>query len=162
MNYSIRELEINERDVLETFLYHAIFIPEGVTPPPFEIINNPDLQVYVKDFGKQDSDICYVAECDNNIVGAVWVRIMNDYGHIDEDIPSLAISLLPEYRGYGIGTALMQTILRKVAKEGYKGVSLSVQKENYANRMYCKLGFKTIQETEEEYIMVYSTFSLAF
>lgn len=118
------------------------------------IINNPDLQVYVKDFGKQDSDICYVAECDNNIVGAVWVRIMNDYGHIDEDMPSLAISLLPEYRGYGIGTALMQTILRRVAKEGYKGVSLSVQKENYAYRMYSKLGFKTIQETEEEYIMV--------
>ena len=99
MNYTIRELSIDERDVLETFLYHAIYIPEGITPPPFEIINQPELQVYIKEFGEQDGDICLVAECDSKIVGAVWVRIMNDYGHVSDDMPSLAISLLPEYRG---------------------------------------------------------------
>lgn len=52
-----------------------------------------------------------VAEVNNEIVGAVWVRIMNDYGHIDDETPSLAISLLKEYRNYGIGTELMKQML---------------------------------------------------
>ena len=155
MNYTIRELSIDERNVLETFLYQAIFIPEGITPPPFEIIKQPELLVYIEGFGEQDGDICLVAECDNKIVGAVWVRIMNDYGHISDDMPSLAISLLPEYRNKGIGTALMISMQEIVSKRGYKGISLSVQKQNYAARMYRKLGFNTIEDKDEELIMVY-------
>ena len=105
MNYSIRELLISEKAVLDTFLYHAIYIPEGVALPPFDIIYQPDLQIYVTDFGERKGDVCYVAECECKIIGAVWVRIMNDYGHVSDDMPSLAISLLPEYRNNGIGTA---------------------------------------------------------
>ena len=155
MNYTIRELSIDERNVLETFLYHAIYIPEGITPPPFEIIKQPELQVYIERFGEQDGDICLVAECDSIIVGAVWVRIMNDYGHVYDDMPSLAISLLPEYRNKGIGTALMKSMQEMVSKQGYKGISLSVQKQNYATNMYRKLGFNTIEDKDEELIMVY-------
>ena len=157
MNYTIRELSIDERDVLEIFLYHAIYIPEGITPPPFEIIKQPELQVYIERFGEQDGDICLIAEFDSKIVGAAWVRIMNDYGHVSDDIPSLAISLLPEYRGKGIGTALMQSMQEIVSKQGYKGISLSVQKQNYATKMYRKLGFNTIEDKDEELIMVYIT-----
>ena len=156
MNYRIRKLLMSERAVLDTFLYYAIFIPKGVAQPPFDIIYQPDLQVYVKDFGGQKGDVCYVAECEGRIIGAVWVRIMNDYGHVSDDMPSLAISLLPEYRNNGIGTALMKKMLSSLRELGYKGVSLSVQKQNYACSMYRKLGFKTIQDKDEEYIMVYS------
>ena len=145
---------MSERAVLDTFLYYAIFIPKGVAQPPFDIIYQPDLQVYVKDFGERKGDVCYVAECDGKIIGAVWVRIMNDYGHVSDEMPSLAISLLPEYRNNGIGTALMKKILSSLRELGYKGVSLSVQKQNYACSMYRKLGFKAIQEKNEEYIMV--------
>lgn len=147
---------MSERAVLDTFLYYAIFIPKGVAQPPFDIIYQPDLQVYVKDFGGQKGDVCYVAECEGRIIGAVWVRIMNDYGHVSDDMPSLAISLLPEYRNNGIGTALMKKMLSSLREFGYKGVSLSVQKQNYACSMYRKLGFKTIQDKDEEYIMAYS------
>lgn len=45
---------------------------------------------------KKKGDICYVSECDNKIVGAVWVRIMDDYGHVDDETPSFAISLLSD------------------------------------------------------------------
>ena len=106
MNYLIRKLKQDESKVLDTFLYEAIFIPEGVSAPPKDIINQPDLQVYVKDFGKNKGDLCLVAQVSDKIVGAVWVRIMNDYGHIDNETPSFAISLLKEYRNYGIGTEL--------------------------------------------------------
>lgn len=82
--------------------------PEGVPVPSKDIINKPDLQVYVKDFGENKGDLCLVAQVADEIVGAVWVRSMNDYGHIDNETPSFAISLLKEYRNYGIGTELMK------------------------------------------------------
>ena len=154
MNYSIRELKQDENEILDTFLYEAIFIPKGVPAPPKDIINRPELQVYVKDFGKNKDDLCLIAHVEDKIVGAVWVRIMNDYGHIDNETPSFAISLLKEYRNYGIGTELMTQMLMKLKMRGYKKASLAVQKMNYAVRMYKKVGFEIIDENDEEYIML--------
>ncbi len=124
MNYKIRELRQFEVKLLDTFLYEAIFIPEGVRPPSRDIIKHPDLQIYVSDFGKKN-DICYVAEVEGKVVGAVWTRIINDYGHVDDETPSLSISLLKEYRSLGIGTALMKQILLTLKDQEYKQVSLS-------------------------------------
>ncbi len=154
MNYLIRELRQDEIEVLDTFLYEAIFIPEGVSAPSKDIINQPELQVYVKNFGEDKGDLCLVAQVENEIVGAVWVRIMNDYGHIDDKTPSFAISLLKEYRNYGIGTELMKQMLKKLKMQGYKKASLAVQKMNYAVRMYTNIGFEIVDENDEEYIMI--------
>lgn len=154
MDYKIRDIREAEYGVLEEFLYEAIFIPEGVAAPSREIINKPELQVYIADFGKKKGDIGLVAEADNKIIGAVWVRIMNDYGHIDDETPSFAISLYRDYRNHGIGTALMQNMLEILKKKGYKQTSLAVQKANYAVEMYQKVGFEIVDENEEEYIML--------
>ena len=153
MDYKIREIKKNEYPILSDFLYEAIFIPEGMDKPPKSIIEQPELQVYIADFGKPD-DWCLVVETKAKIVGAVWVRIMNDYGHIDDKTPSFAISLYEEYRNLGIGTALMGAMLQFLREKGYKQASLSVQKVNYAVHMYRKAGFEVIDENEEEYIMV--------
>ena len=151
--YYIREIMPQEIPLLEDFLYEAVFIPEGVSPPPKTIVKNEDLQVYVRDFGLLPDDKCLVAEADTKIVGAVWCRIMNDYGHIDDDTPSLAISLYKEYRNQGIGTELLRRMILLLRQSGYKQVSLSVQKANYAARMYLNAGFKVVNENPEEYIM---------
>ena len=153
MDYKIREIRKNEYSILSGFLYESIFIPEGMNKPPKSIIEQPELQVYIEDFGKKD-DWCLVAEINGKIVGAVWVRIMNDYGHIDDETPSFAISLYEEYRNMGIGTALMRDMLEFLKNKGYKRTSLSVQKANYAVRMYQKVGFEVIGENKGEYIMV--------
>ena len=95
-----------------------------------------------------------MAESDGLVVGAVWVRIMNDYGHIDDETPSFAISLLKEYRGNGIGTELMKRILAELKTCKYKKAALAVQKKNYAVKMYKSVGFEIVDENNEEYIMV--------
>ena len=154
MNYSIRMIKENEIYLLDNFIYEAIFIPEGVEQPKKSIIKNPDLQVYIENFGKRIGDYCLVAEVNEKIVGAVWVRIMNDYGHIDNETPSFAISLYKEYRNNGIGTELMIQMLSLLKTENYKRASLAVQKRNYAVKMYKKVGFEIVDENEEEYIMV--------
>ena len=151
-----REIRPEEIPVLDDFLYEAIFIPEGVPVPPRSIIAHEDLQVYVRDFGKKADDRCLVAEVDGKIAGAVWTRVVDDYGHIDDRTPSLAISLYKEYRGLGIGSELLRQMLEKLRQEGYERVSLSVQKENYALRMYQRAGFKTVEDRGEEVLMVCS------
>lgn len=153
MEYRIREIKEEEYPILSDFLYEAIFIPEGMEKPPKSIIQRPELQVYTAGFGKAD-DWCLVAEVNEKIVGAVWARIMNDYGHIDDDTPSIAIALYEEYRHAGIGTALMRAMLRILKEKGYRQASLSVQKANNAVHMYRRTGFEVIDEKEEEYIMV--------
>ncbi len=150
----IREMRTEEISLLNDFLYEAIFIPEGVPAPPRSIIENEDLQVYVRDFGKKADDRCLVAEVAGKVVGAVWTRVMNDYGHIADGIPSLAISLQKDYRGQGIGTELLLEMLQLLRRDGFRQVSLSVQKANYAFQMYKKAGFEMLKETEEEYLML--------
>jgi ribosomal protein S18 acetylase RimI-like enzyme len=150
----IRNIQPQEIPVLDDFLYEAIFIPQGVVPPPRSIIEQEDLQLYVRGFGESPHDHCLVAECDGKIVGAVWVRVMDDYGHVDDQTPSLAISLYPDYRGQGIGTQLLHQMLELLHQKGYAQVSLSVQKENYALRMYQKVGFKIMEDRGEELLML--------
>ena len=152
--YAIREIRKDEVELLKDFLYEAIFIPEGVTPPPRSILDQPELRVYIDDFGSRKGDHCLVADCNGKVVGAVWTRIMDDYGHVDDDTPSLAISLYEEYRGKGIGTQIMAKMLGLLKKQGFKRVSLAVQKANYAVKIYERIGFQTVDENEQEYIMV--------
>ena len=98
--------------------------------------------------------IVLLLKVDKKIIGAVWVRIMNDYGHVDNETPLLAISLYSEYRNKGIGTAMMKMMLRELKQKGYKQTSLAVQKANYAVKMYKNAGFEIVGENEEEYIMI--------
>ena len=135
MNYTIRTMKKQEFPLLEDFLYEAIFIPEGMEVPPRSVISLPELQTYIKDFGLLKDDFALVAEIEKQIVGAVWVRIIND-------------------RKHGIGIAMMKEMLNLLRNHGYKSVSLSVQKANYAAKMYQKLGFKIVNENKDEWIMI--------
>lgn len=150
----IRKLHTCETALLKDFLYEAIFIPEGVAPPARDIVEQPELRLYYEDFGSGSADHCLVAEAEGNVVGAVWVRIMNDYGHVDNETPSFAIALLPKYRGLGIGTRLMKDLLALLKSQGFRRASLAVQKANYAVRMYKNVGFEIVDENDEEFIMV--------
>ena len=150
----IRRIRDDEVYLLRDFLYEAIFIPGGVTPPPREIVERPELALYYRDFGTGRGDFCVVADDGKRIAGAAWSRIMNDYGHVDDVTPSLAISLYKEYRGQGTGTEMLRELLKLLAREGFERASLAVQKDNYAVRMYENAGFRTVGENSEEYIMV--------
>jgi ribosomal protein S18 acetylase RimI-like enzyme len=95
-----------------------------------------------------------VAEADGQVIGAAWERIIPAYGYIDDDTPELAISVLPKHRGKAIGTALMIRLLELLREHGYRRTSLAVQKENAAVWFYQRLGYITVRESDEEYIMV--------
>ena len=98
MNYTIREMKEQEYPLLREFLYEAIFVPEDMEPPSKEILDLPELQVYFDDFGYSEHDNALVAEIDGEVVGAVWSRIMDDYGHIDDSTPSISPEISPTSR----------------------------------------------------------------
>ena len=155
MNTIIRKIRPEEHDLLREFLYQAIYLPEGMEPPPRSVVDLPELQVYIADFGTRPGDHGLVAEVEKKVIGAAWCRIMEDYGHIDNDTPSLAISLLPEYRGQGTGTQLLNALLLLLRENGYQRASLSVQKENPALRLYQRAGFRILAEKGTEYLMLW-------
>lgn len=157
MNTIIREIRPEEHNLLREFLYQAIYLPEGVEPPPRSVVDLPELQVYLADFDTRPGDRCLVAEAAGKVVGAAWCRIMADYGHIDNDTPSLAISLLPEYRGLGVGARLLNALLLLLQENGYRRASLSVQKENPALRLYQRTGFRIVAERGTEYLMLWDS-----
>jgi ribosomal protein S18 acetylase RimI-like enzyme len=154
METVIRPLKPTEYALLRDFLYLAIYIPEGVEPPPRSILEQPDLQVYLKDFGSFPHDRALLAVCGGVPAGLVWTRIMDDYGHLDDDTPSLAISVQPQYRGQGIGTSLMQAMLDLLREAGVRQTSLSVQTANPAMRLYRRMGYVTLREHGGEALMV--------
>ncbi|MDR1552881.1 MAG: GNAT family N-acetyltransferase [Prevotellaceae bacterium] len=100
---------------LEKLLYEAIFQPEGAEPLPRDIIKKPEIDNYIRDFGKKRGDFCLFAELNGKTVGGAWLRILDGepkgYGNIDSETPELAMAVFREYRHLGIGTGLLYNTL---------------------------------------------------
>ncbi|GLC78327.1 GNAT family N-acetyltransferase [Lacrimispora brassicae] len=150
----IRPIRNNEIMLLTEFLYEAIFQRDTSNLAFRTIIQDPSVWIYVDEFGSKADDHCFVAELDGKIVGAVWVRCIKAFGHIDDAVPEFAISVYPQYRGKGIGTELMRKMLEYLKAKGYARTSLAVQKDNYAVKMYQQVGFEISDENAQEYIMI--------
>lgn len=159
INAKVRLMQASDYVCLPEFLYQAIFLPEGVESPPRSIINDPRIFAYIKDFSTQSGDLGVVAEQNGQVIGAAWTRIIPTYGHINDETPELAISILPEFRGYGIGTKLLKKMFAVLRANGYVQTSLSVQKDNPAVRLYKRLGYRIMEEKldhvgNEDFIMM--------
>lgn len=150
----IRPIKSAEIMLLTDFVYEAIFQRDTDNLAPRTIIQDPSIWIYIDEFGSKKDDYCFVAEVDEKIVGAVWVRCIKAFGHIDDDVPEFAISVYPQYRGRGIGADLMRKMIRYLREKGYSKASLAVQKDNYAVKMYEQAGFEISVENEQEYIMI--------
>ncbi len=63
-------MNLDEADILKDMLYEAIFQPDETELLPREVIEQPELSVYIDNWGQPD-DLCFVAEIGGKIVGAV-------------------------------------------------------------------------------------------
>ncbi|MGG1676079.1 GNAT family N-acetyltransferase [Neobacillus sp. NRS-1170] len=129
-------------------LYQAIFIPDGEPRPSKDILKEPNIQQSLKGWGRKGDTALIAIDAYNNPIGAVWVRLFDDlnktFGYIDSQTPLLGMALLPEYRGSGIGTALLGEMLRITKEAGFGAVSLSVDPNNPALKLYNRLGFQKV------------------
>lgn len=153
----IRKIKKSEITLLDHFLYEAIFIPEGEEKPTREIIKLPELSRYIKDFRKA-TDLCFVAECNGRLVGAIWTRVFTEsekgFGYVDSKTPELSISVNEKYRKNGIGAKLLTEMMDALKQHDYKQVSLSVDTLNYAYPWYRKSGFETVETVGESVTLI--------
>ena len=145
--YKLRSLTAADQSLLWEMLYLSLFVPEGKPPFKRSVLEHPDLAKYVRDWGRADDSGFVVVDENNQPLGAVWLRLFAGeeigYGYVDDFTPELAIAILPEYRGQGIGASLL-TRLVETAAASYEQISLSVAAGNPAVRLYQRLGFEIV------------------
>ena len=94
-------------------------------------------------------------------VGAAWYRLFardrRGYGFVDERTPELAIAVVPNARGKGVGAKLLDALLDRARAEGYEAISLSVDRNNAgAIGLYERYGFERIGEDDDSVTMLAS------
>jgi ribosomal protein S18 acetylase RimI-like enzyme len=129
-------------------LYHAIYVREGQAPPERDVVNQPELARYVTGWGQEDDMGFFAVDGEGTQpLGAAWLRLLKGdsrgFGYVDERTPELSVAVLPKHRGQGIGTRLLTRLLR-VASKHHPAVSLSVDGDNPALRLYRRLGFEVV------------------
>lgn len=157
-NYMLRPLTPTDQPFLWKMLYHALYVPVGQEPFPKDIVQQPELAKYVAQWGKTaDEGYLAIDEVTQAAVGAVWLRLFPEenkgYGYIADDIPELSIAVLPEHRQRGVGTQLLMHLIEQT-RGRYRGLSLSVAAENPAVRLYKRLGFEIVQQSDSSLTMV--------
>jgi ribosomal protein S18 acetylase RimI-like enzyme len=95
----------------------------------------------------RDGDFGLVAEQDGP-VGAAWYRTYTEtihgYGFVAEDVPELSIAVITTRRHEGIGRRLLIGLIDASAARGHPALSLSVNANNPARRLYESLGFQAV------------------
>ena len=86
------------------------------------------------------------------MLGAAWWRFLSGpragYGFVDETVPELSIGVRADHRGEGNGTLLLTALISEARRRGIPGLSLSVESDNPAIRLYLELGFSVVADVD--------------
>ncbi|MGB5965039.1 MAG: GNAT family N-acetyltransferase [Sulfurimonadaceae bacterium] len=145
MNIELYFLRSSEHFIVKDLLHYAARLDESG-----ETLNDhPYLEQYHRNYGNYNGDIGVYLFVDNKVAGGAWVRmLLNGFGHVDTNTPELAFAVLPEYRNQGLGTMIMEQLMKEVAKI-YPQMSLSVRKNNPVIHLYERLGFTKVDGSEQ-------------
>lgn len=144
-NYYVRPIEEQDIPFLWEMLYASLHRREGDAPLPIESIHTPGLSKYVEGWGRA-GDFGYVAvDQQGKRLGSITLRFYTDqnagYGYVNAATPEMGMAVTEDARGKGVGTLLLQTALDEVERREIAAVSLSVDPDNQAIRLYKRLGF---------------------
>ena len=157
-DYSIRPARTGDETFLWRMLCEAAYWRSEVPKPSqVEMLTDEHLLRYVPDW-ESHGDIVIIAEDQSNQpIGAAWFRLYSTdqpgYGFLDEFTPELSVGVEARSRGKGIGTALLNTLLREAAASGFKALSLSVSTDNPVVNLYERLGFVKVKLVEGSWTM---------
>lgn len=133
-------LRSSEQKIVTDMLHYAMRLDE-VNKVLSDI---PELSIYEEFYGFTSKDLGLYALVDNELAGAVWIRRLNrehgSNGYIDDNTPILNIAVLPQFRGNGIGSAMLNQLFIE-AGALYENICVSVVEDSPAVRFYERHGF---------------------
>ena len=134
---------------LQAMLYEAATWRPEAQPPPLEaVLADPHASRYLSGWGR-DGDAGVIG-AEDRPVGAAWFRLFPvdepGYGFVATDVPELSIGVVAESRGRGIGTRLLEALVEVARADGQRAISLSVEPDNPARRIYERAGFVRIAD----------------
>jgi ribosomal protein S18 acetylase RimI-like enzyme len=105
----------------------------------------PPVRRYLEGWGARGDAGVVAVDRHGNRLGAAWYRLfpqeMPGYGFVSADVPELSIGVVAEARGRGVGGALLEALKELARNQGFKALSLSVDRLNPAVRLYRRHGF---------------------
>ncbi len=156
--FSLRPLLPQDQCFLWEMLYQAIYVAPGSPPLPRSALQQPELAHYAADWGRP-GDLGVLAQLAESAqpIGAAWLRLFPaedpGYGFVAAGIPEVSVALLPEYRGMGVGTTLLEELIH-AASALYPAISLSVSPGNPARRLYERLGFELVRQAGDSFTLL--------
>ena len=156
-HFTVRRGEQRDLPVLKEMLYEAVcWRPNQPRPPQDEVLRDPHVARYVKGWGRA-GDTAIVATAGSHPAGAAWYRLFPPhepgYGFIDASVPELSVGVSPANREKGIGTALLEALVDAARGEGFGALSLSVEQDNPAARLYERLEFRRLFLVDNSWTM---------
>lgn len=157
MTFSVRREEPGDERFLWDMLYEATcWRLDEPRPPREEALADPHIARHLRGWGRK-GDAAVVAVADTGPVGAAWYRLFSPqepgYGFIDAAVPELSLGVSPGYRGRGAGTALLEVLMQMAREREFAALSLSVEGDNPALRLYERLGFQKLFATGDSWTM---------
>ncbi|REB11582.1 GNAT family N-acetyltransferase [Sporosarcina sp. BI001-red] len=134
MIFEMRKIETADIPFLRDMLYESAYVPEGQEPFPISILDEPSVSKFIDGWGERCGDIGLIAEIDDQSIGAIWLRLF-------EETPEIGIAICKEFRGNGVGNALMHALETEAKDNGYRNLFLSVDPRNPAVRLYERVGY---------------------
>ena len=140
-------LRSSEQRIATDMLHYALRLDEvNKTLEDF-----PQLKIYEKNYGVYHSDLGLYALVEHTIAGAIWLRKLgkehNLNGFVNEDTPILSIAIKPEFRGQGIGSAMLEQLLIE-AGAVFEQISVSVLNQTKTIEFFEKVGFTKVDNSD--------------
>jgi GNAT superfamily N-acetyltransferase len=125
----VRRIGPDDIEHVKWALYTAVsWNPDRPLPPIEAVIEHPQLAIYHRNWGRM-GDLGVIAQENGEVVGVAMCRSFDadeehGHGYVDSETPELAIGVVAERRGEGIGAWLMKLAAPRAA--GFRQLSLSV------------------------------------
>lgn len=156
--YRVRVAAGADLPAIQAALAYAIdWRGEGGWDTPVTLIESTGHTYLLAGWGRL-GDAAIVAFVGDRAVGAAWYRqwseSLHSYGYVDEATPELGLGVDPAYRRRGVGTALVTALLARAVELGAPSLSLSVDRDNPAIRLYRGLGFEHYADVDDAWTML--------
>ena len=123
-----------------------------------EVMQDPGTHHYVASWARPEDAGVLAVHGGNRPIGAAWLRLFQasdpGYGFVSPEVPELSLAVTSEWRGKGVGSALLAQITHLAKQVGFNRISLSVERANFAHRFYVREGFTVVESGRDSDTMV--------